>query len=517
MWGLADDHSWLMGWNGPTYPLFFDGMLRPKAAFFGTMLDEAIPATMDDVDLPTTLPPEAPYKPIGEHNPVMTQRFGADPWAMPYDGRVYLYMTGDFYEYKDDGSVGPNHYGSISKLRCISSADLVNWTDHGDIPAAGPWGAAKWARNSWAPAAAHKTIGGKEKFFLYFADSGNGIGVLEADSPTGPFHDPLGHALINRATPNCADVTWLFDPAVLVDDDDRAYLYVGGGVPEGKAADPGTARCVELGADMISLLGEPQPICPPYLFEDSGIIKVGGKYVYSYCTNFSVPEDAPVPFRNGEICTMIADQPLGPFTYADRVLKNPADYFGVGGNNHHCMFEFQGQWYIAYHTQTLERTIGLGSGYRATFIDRMDVSPDGCIALTQGTRTGVTQVKALNPYEVIPGATAATLAGVTVHPGKHGPVLYTQVAQSWVMLSGVDFGADGAAKLTLRYASPCPATVSILLDDVNAAPSAVLALEKCYAGQEITLDLAEVITGQHSVFLLFSAPAMRVSWYCFSK
>ena len=39
LWGLADDHGWLMGWNGPNYPLLFDGMLNPKPAFFGALLD----------------------------------------------------------------------------------------------------------------------------------------------------------------------------------------------------------------------------------------------------------------------------------------------------------------------------------------------------------------------------------------------------------------------------------------------------------------------------------------------
>lgn len=57
---------------------------------------------------------------------------------------------------------------------------------------------------------------------------------MTSDSPTGPFEDPLGEALINNHTPNCADVIWIFDPAVLVDDDGRAYLYFGGGVPEGR-------------------------------------------------------------------------------------------------------------------------------------------------------------------------------------------------------------------------------------------------------------------------------------------
>lgn len=44
-------------------------------------------------------------------------------------------------------------------------------------------GAAKWASNSWAPCAAHKTINGKEVFYLFFANGGNGICVLTSDSP----------------------------------------------------------------------------------------------------------------------------------------------------------------------------------------------------------------------------------------------------------------------------------------------------------------------------------------------
>lgn len=221
------------------------------------------------------------YKGVDDTNPLMTQRFGADPYAMVYRDRVYIYMTADVFEYNTDGNVKENTYSKIHQINMISTNDMVNFTDHGSINAASQTGIAKWAKNSWAPAAAWKEIDGKDQFFLYFADGGGGIGVLQADSPIGPFRDPLGKGLITRKTPNCANVFWLFDPAVLMDDDGRAYLYFGGGVPEGKAVAPGTARVVELGADMISIVGNPQTIEVPYLFEDSGIHKAGGKY-YSY-------------------------------------------------------------------------------------------------------------------------------------------------------------------------------------------------------------------------------------------
>ena len=111
---------------------------------------------------------------------------------------MYVYTTNDVIEYDSDGKVTENTYAQVNKINCLSSEDLVNWTDHGAIPVAGTDGIAKWATCSWAPCAAHKTINGKEKFFLYFCNGGNGVSVLTADSPTGPWTDPLGKAMITR-------------------------------------------------------------------------------------------------------------------------------------------------------------------------------------------------------------------------------------------------------------------------------------------------------------------------------
>ncbi len=77
------------------------------------------------------------YKKHGEHNPVMTQRFGADPYALVYDGRVYLYMTGDTFICNGDGVISENIYSQIDTINVISSEDMVNWTDHGTVYAAG--------------------------------------------------------------------------------------------------------------------------------------------------------------------------------------------------------------------------------------------------------------------------------------------------------------------------------------------------------------------------------------------
>lgn len=329
------------------------------------------------------------YKGLEDANPLMTQRFGADPYAMEYNGRVYFYMTADAFEY-EDGEVRENTYSKIHRINVISTADMVNFTDHGSIEAAGSQGAARWASNSWAPAAAWKNIDGQDQFFLYFADGGGGIGVLTADSPTGPFTDPIGHGLVTRQTPACADVLWLFDPAVLVDEDGRAYLYFGGGVPEDKVSAPGTARVVELGEDMISLKGDPRPIDVPYLFEDSGIHKYNDKYYYTYCTNWQVDAagTAAYGFHNAEIASLESSSPMGPFTFKEVILENPGKLNGLYGNNHHCVFRFRDNWYIAYHARTLEKNMGVEKGYRCTHVDGFTMGEDGTIGKIRMTMKG---------------------------------------------------------------------------------------------------------------------------------
>ena len=97
-------------------------------------------------------------------NPIMTSRLTADPWAMEYNGRVYVYGTNDSQQYEAAANAD-NNYSKIKTLNCYSSADMVNWTDHGTIAVSGNKGAAKWSANSWAPAVCHKKINGKEKFF----------------------------------------------------------------------------------------------------------------------------------------------------------------------------------------------------------------------------------------------------------------------------------------------------------------------------------------------------------------
>lgn len=464
------------------------------------------------------------YKKFTDTNPIMTQRFGADPYGMVYGDRVYFYMTADAFEYDGAGEIKENSYGKIQSINVVSTDDMMNFTDHGSIAVAGEKGAAKWAHNSWAPAAAWKEVDGKVKFFLYFADNGGGIGVLESDSPVGPFTDPLGKALISRQTPKCADVLWLFDPAVLVDDDGRAYLYFGGGVPEGRVADPGTARVVELGEDMISIKGEPEVIDVPYLFEDSGIHKAGNKYYYTYCTNWQVDEAGTLKYgiHNAEIVSLESDSPMGPFVFKERILENPGTFCGLYGNNHHCVFSFQDRWYITYHSRVLEKAMGVEHGYRCTNIDEFTMGEDGTIGVIRQTASGREQLKNVDPYRENNAANMAMNAGLDTAPledGEPGTMILTGIdSGDYMKVQGVDFGENGPESLECLLRAEAGADLSscAVRVSVDMPWGDVIAWLNPEAGEGFTAcraSLEKKITGVHDLYFVFGGSGYEMkSW-----
>ena len=448
------------------------------------------------------------HKKAGEANPLFTQRFGADPGVLVWNDRMYVYTTNDVIEYNPDGSVRENSYGQVNKINCISSADLVNWTDHGAIPVAGRNGIARWASNSWAPCAAHKVIGGEDKFFLYFCNGGNGVSVLTADDPAGPWTDPLGHGLITRATPNCANVVWLFDPAVFVDEDGTGYLCFGGGVPDGRQANPGTIRIVQLGEDMISIVGEPQVIDAPYVFEDSGLNRIGDTYYYSYCSNWNTTGN-PYGLESGAIQYMTADSPMGPYTYAGQVFPNQGKFFGLWGNNHHSIVAFRGQHYLLYHNRPVEKAMGITGNYRSPQIDKLTVNPDGTLASVRGTMKGMAQEGLVNPYESVSARMMSRQAGLKI-TGYADEALTVATTGDWLQVSGVDFSA-GAKAFTLHAASETGGSVRVLTGSLNGTVVCEVAIPAGTAMSAVTVDCAS-ISGQQDVYLVFAGDVTCSQW-----
>jgi arabinoxylan arabinofuranohydrolase len=145
---------------------------------------------------------------------------------------------------------------------------------------------------------------------MYYGDASNRIGFVVSDSPTGPFTDPKGSAVIDKTMPNC-NTPWCFDPTVFIDDDRQAYCIFGG------KPDNVSARIIKLKSDMMNIDGAALTIDAPSFFEGAWLHKHTvnnvSKYYFSYFA-------ADVPTIR--IDYMMSDHPMGPWKYGGRVMPN---------------------------------------------------------------------------------------------------------------------------------------------------------------------------------------------------
>ncbi|WP_127572288.1 family 43 glycosylhydrolase [Georgenia faecalis] len=444
--------------------------------------------TVDDVSLVGAPPPppasrtvEVTGKLPGQHNPLIGHKFGADGFGMVHDGRVYMYMTNDTQGYAPDPVTGISpqiNYGDINQITLISSTDLVNWVDHGEIQVAGPNGVAPYTNNSWAPGAVTTTVDGEEKTFLYYANGGGSSNVIVGDSPLGPWSNERTSTLINGATPGAADVAWKFDPAPFVDDDGEEYLFFGGGPastampPEERFNNPKNIRGIRLTDTMVETEGTAFVVDAPVAFEAAHVFKRGDLYYLSYSSHFGGPDfggnqpRVPGYPGGGQIGYMISDDPTvwDKSTYAGVLFPNQADFFGAGtgGNNHQSVFEYEGKHYFTYHAPTLNKRINgtTTQGYRSPHIEELTFNEDGTARQVVGTYAGVEQVRDFDPYRVFEaetlgwsrGITTARTDGPSAEFGASAPnLVVTDVDDGdWTALSSAALGEAGAESVTVR-------------------------------------------------------------------
>ena len=74
--------------------------------------------------------PKDSYKKEGDNNPLSPLVFCADPTAVEYKGRLYVYGTNDHQQYEEKGADIENTYEKIVSLVVFSTDDMVNWEYH---------------------------------------------------------------------------------------------------------------------------------------------------------------------------------------------------------------------------------------------------------------------------------------------------------------------------------------------------------------------------------------------------
>lgn len=433
------------------------------------------------------------YKGSGNNNPLSANVFCADPTALEYNGRLYVYGSNDHQEFVANGKKGDNTYGNIKSIVVFSTDDMVNWTFHGTIDTkkiCSGWVTSPWYQGygvSWAPSVTwrHNESTDKDEFFLYFCNSSHGIGVLKAESPIGPWKSPNNKLMIHRDTPGATPCSAVFDPGVTIDENGVGWISFGGldPVDGGNSFNPKNARIVKLKSNMTQIDGQPVRIPAPYHFEANELNVIGGKYVYTYCSNWAnrdntewnaykqehgITVNAP---GGGTMCYMVSDNPLDPDSWVFKGYYGP----GVAGNNHSHLQKFQGSYYHIYHNHgdillnpmKNDGAIDASAGdYRSICVNKATVNEStATVSLVTLNTTGVKQIKNLNPYELQQIETMASSGGVnyedftnitkntkisTLGNDASENMQVKMKPSSWVSVRKVDFGTKGAVKFTLR-------------------------------------------------------------------
>lgn len=288
-------------------------------------------------------------------NPLIRDKFTADPAPMVHDGRLYLYVGHDEYYDGQDTASGGKEF-NITEWLCYSTDDMKTWTDHGSVlkPTDFDWAVGE----AWASQVVEKD--GKFYYFTTVQGGepyvGKAVGVAVSDSPTGPFKDAIGKPLVSDdMTDNGVRGWWNdIDPTVLIDGDD-AWLCWGNG----------TCFLARLTPDMTGIDGEIKVIDLPGYVEGPWLHKRGDIYYLTYASMGKGRE---------AIAYATAPSPEGPWTPRGELTGMAENSFTI----HPGIIEFNGQPYLFYHNAVLEIDGHKGAiGRRSVCVDSLSYDADG--------------------------------------------------------------------------------------------------------------------------------------------
>lgn len=160
----------------------------------------------------------APIELVSSGNPLVPYVGMADPNLHFFNEKFYIFATHDFSK---------NNSGFLMKdWWCWSSDDLITWSIESVVTPAVtlPWSDPAVRDECWATDAAFRN----DKFYFYLSVGGAEVAVVEADTPKGPWRDPLGKPLLSSTLANSLRPRTTFrDPCVFEDDDGKFYIIAG--------------------------------------------------------------------------------------------------------------------------------------------------------------------------------------------------------------------------------------------------------------------------------------------------
>ncbi len=424
--------------------------------------------------------------------PLFQTKYTADPSPLVVGDTLFLYTSHDaspedIPDENEKSSAGFFMYDWL----LWSTTDMVNWTEHGAVASLKdfPWRSRE--NGAWAI----QTVERNGKYYLYAPLHGHGIGVLEADSPYGPFKDPLGKPLVWDQS-NWFDI----DPSVYTDDDGQAYMYWG---------NPHTFWA-KLGEDMTSLTSEVNklPHIPNYQ-EGPWFYKRNGHYYLGFAST-CCPE---------ALGYAMSDSPTGPWEWKGYIMKPTQRDRG----NHPGIVDYKGHSYVFGQNYDLM--------HLETFVhhERRSVSATEITYNADGTiqevpywldQEPMKQLHWLNPYKRVEAETMAwgyglksakmgientgVVADMPTSTGKKNMYIYDINNGEYIKLRGVDFG-KGAKQFNIAAASTGGVTVNLRLDSNKGPVVGTVTIGKTGNVEKYRVFSGKVknVAGVHDLYICF--------------
>ncbi len=329
-------------------------------------------------------------------NPILpSYEYIPDGEPYVFDGRVYIYGSHDKFDGKD---FCLNNYVTWS----APVDDLSDWRYEGLIydkhqdPLI--------VDDKYYMAAPDVQKGSDGRYYLYYFFSFHSmISVAVSDTPAGRY-EFYGRVAYKDGTylGKAKGDPMMFDPGVLVDDDNKVYLYIGFAPKPitrlylkltGRAKLEG-GYVIELEEDMLTVKEGPKLIIPRKgkakgtkyedheFFEAASIRKYGDTYYFVYSSD-----------KNHELCYATSKSPIGPYEYGGTLISNAnIGYNGLiekdakfyYGNNHGGMVKVNDKYYTFYHRQTNRREYS-----RQACAEELFMEKDGSFKQAEMTSCGL--------------------------------------------------------------------------------------------------------------------------------
>ncbi|CAH8281414.1 carbohydrate binding protein with CBM6 domain [Mariniflexile fucanivorans] len=419
------------------------------------------------------------YNPlIFSQNPIIGNIGISDPHVRIFNDTIFLFSGHD--DTPDDKT------WIMKNWRIFSTTDLVHWDLRETIHPKDNY-MDNNSTDCWASDAASRN----GSYYFYFSDRKRGVGVMVADSPSGPYKDPLGKPLVSP----------MHDPTILVDDDVEKTPYIIYGDKEG-----GGFHVAKLNDNMISLADTPKPITihgegwrnAPIWMDKNYIFKHKNTYYLSWGQQYAISKNI-----------------YGPYQYVGSVGSG----FNLNEFAHGSFFWWKGQFYHmwCYYQKS-------GYKYRETIISYCHFDDEGNLVtdtrfLEKHFKNGVGQYDA--SWDKIEAEWYYEISeGITKQGNKTDGFSLTNINDGgWIRFSNVNSNSiykKITANLSLKGEK---GFLEIRTDSIIGNIIGKTDLSQSDSLQEVSCKLKGFM-GKRDIFIKFrgaNGSRMKLDWFKFEK